>query len=82
MPMSKKVHPDLLIAASFHSRIIEEAKNSGLKVFVYNANTLDRAWAQMKTLGRITGHEVQAQNLVRKNLDNLAHVKAKLPGQR
>ncbi len=45
---------------------------------MYNANTLDRAWAQMKTLGRITGHEVQAQNLVRKNLDNLAHVKAKL----
>ncbi|MCG8551785.1 MAG: helical backbone metal receptor [Desulfobacterales bacterium] len=74
----KKMHPDLLIAASFHSQIIKDAKKSGLKVFVYGTNTLDQAWAQMKTLGRITGHEVQALDLVKKNMDNLAHVKAKL----
>ncbi|WP_321419668.1 helical backbone metal receptor [uncultured Desulfobacter sp.] len=74
----KQVHPDLLIAAAFHDRIIEDAKKSGLKVFVYDTNTLDLAWAQMKTLGRITGHELQALDLVRKNIDNLAHVKAKL----
>ena len=74
----KKVHPDLLIAASFHSRIIEEAKKSGLKVFVYDTNALNQAWAQMNTLGRITGHEAQASDLVKKNMDNLAHVKAKL----
>nr|WP_320190336.1 helical backbone metal receptor [uncultured Desulfobacter sp.] len=74
----KKIHPDLLIAASFHSRIIEDAKKTGLKVFVYDTNALDQAWAQMKTLGRITGHEVQALDLVKKNMDNLAHVKAKL----
>ncbi|WP_289022244.1 helical backbone metal receptor [Desulfobacter postgatei] len=74
----KQIHPDLLIAASFHSRIIEDAKHSGLKVFVYNTNSLDQAWGQMKTLGRITGHEVQALDLVKKNKDNLAHVQAKL----
>lgn len=74
----KKVHPDLLITASFHRRIIEDAKRSGLKVFVYNTNSMDQAWAQMKTLGRITGHEVRALDLVKKNMDNLAHVKAKL----
>lgn len=74
----KQIHPDLLIAASFHSRIIEDARKSGLKVFVYNTNSLDQAWGQMKTLGRITGHEVQALDLVKKNKDNLAHVQAKL----
>lgn len=74
----KKMHPDLLITASFHSRIIEDAKAFGLKVFVYDTKSLGRAWAQMKTLGRITGHEARALDLVKKNMDNLAHVKAKL----
>lgn len=74
----KKEHPDLLIAASFHRRIIEDAKAFGLKVFVYDTNSLAQAWAQMKTLGRITGHEARALDLVKKNMDELAHVKAKL----
>ena len=74
----KKNHPDLLIAASFHSRIIEDAKASGLNVFVYGTKSLDQAWAQMKILGRITGHEAQARDLVKQNKDKLTHVKAKL----
>lgn len=74
----KKVHPDLIIAASFHSRIIEDAKESGIKVFVYDTTALGQAWGQMKTLGRITGHEPRTRALVKKNVDTLAHVKAKL----
>jgi ABC-type Fe3+-hydroxamate transport system substrate-binding protein/adenosylcobinamide amidohydrolase len=74
----KKLHPDLLITASFHNQIIEDAKASGLNVFVYDTSCLDQAWAQMKTLGRITGHDVRARDLVKQNKDNLAHVKAKL----
>lgn len=74
----KQVHPDLLIAASFHSQITEDAKKSGLTVFVYDTNSLDETWAQMKILGRITGHEVQALDLVKKNMAGMAHVQAKL----
>ncbi|WP_321494087.1 helical backbone metal receptor [uncultured Desulfobacter sp.] len=74
----KKVHPDLLIAASFHDRIIGDAKASGLNVFVYETKSLDQAWAGMKALGRITGHDARALTLVEKNMDNIAHVRAKL----
>ncbi|MDX9963147.1 helical backbone metal receptor [Desulfobacter postgatei] len=74
----KQVHPDLLIAASFHSQIIEDAKKSGLKVFVYDTNSLAQVWIQMKTLSRITGHEAEASTLVKKNIDGMAHVQAKL----
>jgi len=74
----KKMHPDLLIASAFHSRIIARAKGAGLKVFVYDIKSLDQAWDRMIALGRITGHDARALDLVKKNRDELAHVKAKL----
>ena len=74
----KTLHPDLVIAASFHDQIIADAKNSSLNVFVYGTTSLEQAWTQMVTLGRITGHETQARELVEHNKDNLAHINAKL----
>nr|WP_319396211.1 helical backbone metal receptor [uncultured Desulfobacter sp.] len=74
----KKLRPDLLIAASFHDQIIADAKASGLNVFIYDTTSLDQAWNQMKTLGRITDHGARARELVTQNKDTLAHVKAKL----
>lgn len=74
----KTLHPDLLIAASFHNQIIADAKASGLDVFVYDTSCLDQAWEQMRTLGRITGHDARARELVKQNKDTLAQVNAKL----
>jgi adenosylcobinamide amidohydrolase/ABC-type Fe3+-hydroxamate transport system substrate-binding protein len=74
----KTLRPDLLIAASFHDQIIADARASGLSVFIYDTTSLDQAWDQMKTLGRITGHGTQARDLVEQNKANLAHVNAKL----
>ncbi len=73
-----KAHPDLLIASSLHSRLLDDIKQSGIPVFIYGTGPLDQAWEMMQVLGRITGHEKEAEDLVKKNRDELAHVKAKL----
>nr|WP_321401267.1 helical backbone metal receptor [uncultured Desulfobacter sp.] len=74
----KALHPDLLIVASFHDQIIADAKASGRNVFVYDTTSLNQAWTQMENLGRITGDDARARELVKQNKENLAHVNAKL----
>jgi adenosylcobinamide amidohydrolase/ABC-type Fe3+-hydroxamate transport system substrate-binding protein len=74
----KGVNPDLIIAAPLHKEVIESFTAQGIPVFIYKTMGLDHTWNLMAKLGKITGKNNAALDLIQKNKRELAHIRAKL----
>jgi len=73
-----KIKPDLLIVSDLHKEIIQQYRGSACRVFVYKTDTIQGAYENILTLGRIVDQEVEAGNLVAENQQALAHIQAKM----
>jgi iron complex transport system substrate-binding protein len=65
--------PDLVVLSYDAKGIVSALRKVGLRVLhLDGAKTLDEAYAQMRTLGAVTGHRVEAAALVRRTKARLA----------
>jgi adenosylcobinamide amidohydrolase/ABC-type Fe3+-hydroxamate transport system substrate-binding protein len=71
-------HPDLIIAAPSHKKVIRRFDNGRCKVMIMEVRKLKDAFSQMEMLGRLFDCENEAAAVIQRNLDKLALVKAKL----
>ncbi|PIE61457.1 MAG: adenosylcobinamide amidohydrolase [Desulfobacterales bacterium] len=78
LPHIKRLDPDLIIASPLHQKRLQEAALDEIPVFFYETGRLDDAWTLMTAMGKISGHQDEAAALVKKNKDELAHIRAKL----
>ncbi|MGN0740331.1 MAG: ABC transporter substrate-binding protein [Treponema sp.] len=59
------VEPDLVyLFAGMHDYLIQPLKNLGIKVFVSNANSIQAVKDEILEIGKITGHQDEAQKVV------------------
>ncbi len=71
-------HPDLIIAAPSHKKVIRRFDNGRCKVMIMEVRKLKDTFSQMETLGRLFDCENEAAAVIQRNRDKLALVKAKL----
>lgn len=59
------VEPDLVyLFAGMHDYLIQPLKNLGIKVFVSNANSIQSVKNEILEIGKITGHQDEAEKVV------------------
>ncbi len=78
LPHIKRLDPDLIIASPLHQKRLQEAGLDKIPVFFYETRRLDDAWRLMRAMGKISGRQDEAAALIKKNKDQLAHIRAKL----
>lgn len=74
----KGLQPDLIILAPFHQQIMEELKKTGIPLFFYETHSIDQSFGNILALGKLFGREEQAQQVVKKNRLEIAHIQKKL----
>ena len=74
----KELQPDLIILAPFHKQIMEDLKESGIPLFVYETQSIETSHENILTLGKIFDREAQARQVVKKNRLEIAHIQKKL----
>ncbi|WDP91009.1 MAG: adenosylcobinamide amidohydrolase [Desulfobacter sp.] len=74
----KGLNPDFLILSPLHREMAQEFRDAGIPVFFYATGRLDDAWDLMARLGEIAGQQAEAAALIKKNKEELAHIRAKL----
>jgi len=80
-PLMKRImgaDPDLVIVSPLHRTIIERLRSLSCPVFVYSTKSLARSWHNIEVLGKITGNQAGAAELIRKNRLEISHIAAKL----
>ena len=86
MERINQADPDLIILSTLHKNIIERFKGTDCNIFVYDTDSIEHAYQNILTLGRIVDREAAAGKLVEKNRQEMAHIQKKLsraiPGQR
>ena len=70
--------PDLVIVSPLHKTMIRRLHNLSCPVFVYFTKNLAQSWHNIETLGKITGRQARAAELIQKNRLEIAHIAAKL----
>ena len=82
----KALQPDLIILAPFHKQILEELKETGIPLFIYETHSIDQSFGNILALGKLFGRADQARQVVKKNRLEIAHIQKKLaravPNQR
>ena len=59
------VEPDLVyLFAGMHDYLIQPLKNLGIKVFVSDANSIQSVKNEILEIGKITGHQDEAEKVV------------------
>ncbi len=78
LPHIKRLNPDLIIASPLHQKRLQAAGLDKIPVFFYETDRLEDAWRLMAAMGKISGRQDEAAALIKKNKDQLAHIRAKL----
>ena len=71
--------PDLVVVSSYiDDSIRQQLEENGTAIFVTNANDLEGAEYDLETLGKLIGHEADAEEVVKNMEDQLADLNAEL----
>ena len=70
--------PDLIIAAPYQMEMIRHFKKNRCAVMVMAARKIEDAFSQIEMLGRFFDCETKAAEIIQRNRDQLAQVKARL----
>ena len=71
--------PDLVVASSYiDDSIRQQLEENGTAIFVTNANSLEGAEYDIETLGKLIGHETDAEEVVKHMEDQLTDLNAEL----
>jgi len=74
----KALQPDLIILAPFHKQILEELKETGIPLFIYETHSIDQSFGNILALGKLFNQEAQARQVVKRNRLEIAHIQKKL----
>jgi iron complex transport system substrate-binding protein len=70
------LEPDLVVSAGeFHRAIVDELERLGLVVAAMGADSLSELYDEIQLMGKMTGHEDQAANLVGRMRDRVERVR-------
>lgn len=69
------LEPDLVLAAgSIHQPVIEALEQVNIPVYALDPNTLEEVYTRLELVGRLTGHEEEAAQVVAEMQDRVAAV--------
>lgn len=74
----KEIDPDMIILSSIHKDIIAAFKDSDCTVFEYNTQSIEHSFSNILALGKMFDKEAEARELIRKNKEQLDHIRRKI----
>ena len=74
----KQLNPDMIILSSLHTEVMAAFGQSKTVLFVYETESIEHAYSHMLTLGRISRNEPAAEDLIKKNKDQMALIREKI----
>jgi iron complex transport system substrate-binding protein len=74
------LNPDVVLASSLHRQLVEQLEQLGKRVLVVEPATFEALYNDIATVGRITGHEQNASQVVQAMRAKLAEIADKLKG--
>jgi len=82
----KQAQPDMIIMSRIHKQVLEAFRDSDCRLFIYETNSIEDGFSNIMDLGKLTGKEDAAGQLVEKNRQEIEFIQKKLaravPGKR